>query len=605
MQTQTIIDKNHTARAGLTSLGHHFVPFALLLAMAAAIFLLDAILPLQGLGFSDALLPYIGSWILWPTHLLFPQQAVTSLQAVPNRIAALPSFLALSWNEFFFLFGALMLVFLLYFLALSILPRHVTYRYILGSTLVLGLLSILIPVVTSQDLFLYAGYARMELIYHLDPLTATPRAIHTDPIYSHIFWINQPSIYGPIWIYITAALQWLALAFGFNSILLMVLLLRLFGLAMHLGSTQLLWVLSGRLQRLHGSISPRLRTLAILAFAWNPLLLFEAVVNAHCDTTILFFVLLALWLLVRGTEHGWAIRAKPAIPVPQTGCYYTTEMNSFIPLGAYIGAAVMLALATCIKINIALLVPGLLLYLRMQPRRLGNGVTVAAVYVGTLVVLYAPFWQHGAILHALPANPSSYRDVNTLPEFFSDFYKSLTRLSGYSPAIAGSASSESVTRTLSILIFAAAYSLLCWKTRDTLQTPLDLVRWMALAWLLYCAIGTPWFWPWYTVTFFGLFALVTSIEVDSTREQRLFKALRSPQYISLLTFSMLSLYCFFTLGPLTSFVPWLPRFRWAFLRGLWAWSLPLLALYLCSNTHVTQTYHLLRQRFFNYRHIPE
>ena len=39
MQTQTIIDKNHTARAGLTSLGYHFVPFALLLAMAAAIFI--------------------------------------------------------------------------------------------------------------------------------------------------------------------------------------------------------------------------------------------------------------------------------------------------------------------------------------------------------------------------------------------------------------------------------------------------------------------------------------------------------------------------------------------------------------------------------------
>src|SRR5205807_5635077 len=106
--------------------------------------------------------------------------------------------------------------------------------------------------------------------------------------------------------------QWLALAFGFKSILSMVLLLRLFGLAMHLGSTQLLWVLSGRLQRLYGSISPRLRTLAILAFAWNPLLLFEAAVNAHCDTTILFFVLLAIWLLISTTGH-------------HKGPYYTQE----------------------------------------------------------------------------------------------------------------------------------------------------------------------------------------------------------------------------------------------------------------------------------------
>lgn len=590
MQTQTSIDKNLVVGSQHTAQKYYLVPFMFLLAMVAAIFLLDAILPLQGLGFSDALLSYAGSWILWPTHLLFPHLAVTSLLALPNRVALLPSFLALSWNEFFFLLGAFLLVFVLYFLALSILPGRVSYRYILGSTLVLGLLYILIPVVTSQDLFLYAGYARMEVIYHLNPLVTTPAAIHTDPIYSHIYWVNQPSIYGPTWIYITAALQWLALVFGFKSTLSMVLLLRLFGLAMHLGSIQFLWTLSGRLQRLYGSISPRLRTLAILAFAWNPLLLFEAVVNAHCDTTILFFVLLALWLLTRGWEHG---------------SRSTVEMTSFSPLPAYIVTAVILALATCIKINIALLVPGLLFYLWMQPHRLRNSVTVAVVYLGTLVVLYAPFWQHGAILHALPANPSSYRNVNTLPEFFSDLYRSVVHFLGYPPSIAGDASAESVIRTLSLLIFAAAYSVLCWKTGDTLQTPLDLIRWMALAWLLYCAIGTPWFWPWYTVTFFGLFALVASVEVDSTREQRIFKALRSPQCISLFSFSMLSLYCFFTLGPLNSFVPWLPRFRWAYFRSLWAWSLPLLALYLSSNTRFMQTYRMLRQRLFNYRHILE
>jgi hypothetical protein len=281
-------------------------------------------------------------------------------------------------------------------------------------------------------------------------------------------------------------------------------------------------------------------------------------------------------------------------------------MTSFFSLSAYIGVAVMLGLATCIKINIALLVPGLLLYLWMQPRRLRNSVLVAAVYIGTLVVLYAPFWQHGAILQALPVNPSSYRSVNTPAEFVSDLYRSVVHFLGYPPSIAGDRSAESAARTLSILIFAAAYSVLCWKAKDTLQTPLDLIRWMALAWLLYCAIGTPWFWPWYTVTFFGLFALVASVEVDSTREQRIFKALRSPQFISLFTFSMLSLYCFFTLGPLNSFVPWLPRFRWAYLRGLWAWSLPLLALYLISSAHVMQTsYHLLRQKLFNFRHRSE
>src|SRR5450759_3589554 len=74
---------------------------------------------------------------------------------------------------------------------------------------------------------------------------------------------------------------------------------------------------------------------------------------------------------------------------------------------------------------------------------------------------------------------------------------------------------ESFTRGVSLLIFAGLYGLCCWRalsSRARLQTPIGLIRWMALVWLLYCAIGTPWFWPWYTAIFFALFALLESTE---------------------------------------------------------------------------------------------
>jgi MFS superfamily sulfate permease-like transporter len=48
-------------------------------------------------------------------------------------------------------------------------------------------------------------------------------------------------------------------------------------------------------------MSPQQRMRATLAFAWNPLLLFEACVNAHVDATLLFLVLLAIWFLIRRT----------------------------------------------------------------------------------------------------------------------------------------------------------------------------------------------------------------------------------------------------------------------------------------------------------------
>jgi hypothetical protein len=291
---------------------------------------------------------------------------------------------------------------------------------------------------------------------------------------------------------------------------------------------------------------------ATLAFAWNPLLLFEACVNAHNDAYILFFVLLAIWFLVRRT---------PLTP------------------RAYMLATIMLALASCLKVNIALFVPGLLLFLWTQPRRLRALSTTLAIYGGTIVALYAPFWQQGAILDILHINPGTYRDINTLPEFLSHFYNSIVQLLGYPAAAEIGSPAETMLHTLSIVIFVAAYTVSCWRAlygRHGLHTPIQLIRWMTLIWFLYCAIGTPWTWPWYTVTFFGLFALLEAVDVEEWHKRPLLGFVRLPLAVRLLAFSMLSLYCFYAWGPFATFMPWLPNFRWAYLRGLWAWLIPLL-----------------------------
>jgi len=108
-----------------------------------------------------------------------------------------------------------------------------------------------------------------------------------------------------------------------------------------------------------------------------------------------------------------------------------------------------------------------------------------------------------------------------------------------------------------------------------MKTLPSLIRWLALAWLLYYVFGAPWFWPWYIVTLFGLYALV---EATSEVDTLLFGIVRLPLAMYLLAFSMLSIYSFYTWGPYASYIPGLPGFQWAFLRGLWAWTIPLLAL---------------------------
>src|SRR5206468_2004402 len=105
--------------------------------------------------------------------------------------------------------------------------------------------------------------------------------------------------YGPIWAIITCALQWMTSIFGTQNLAPMVLALRLFGVSAHLCSTLLVWSIAGHLLRAQNQPSSPLRIQATLAFAWNPLLLFEACVNAHNDTVVFLFVLLAIWLLVQ------------------------------------------------------------------------------------------------------------------------------------------------------------------------------------------------------------------------------------------------------------------------------------------------------------------
>jgi hypothetical protein len=550
---QRFTDEVSSATWMFTRLPRRLLPYSLFGGMVLALILLDALLPLQGLWFNDALLTSLGSWPLLPSQALFPTWKVIPPQEF--SINAPPPGSALGWLEVCTLLAALGALFMLYLYALYRLPDYISRRYIMLSTLGLGVFYLIVPVVTSSDLFSYLIYARMGVIYHLNPLTTLPTDIHYDAVYPYLYWVDQPSAYGPTWAAISCLLEWLAAPlFGVNNIVASVILLRLLGLATHLGSTWLIWSIGGSLQQARGLLSPRRRLLATLAFAWNPLLLFEACVNAHNDSTLLFLILLALWLLVRGRQ--------------------VTLLYALVTL--------LLALAACLKINAVVLFPGLLFLLRATPQARRNIAICLLLYVGTIVLLYTPFWNGGAVLNVLLVNPSTSRNINTLAEFAGQLYNALVvaRFSSTIPIIGSPG--ERLTHIASMALFAALYLWLCWKAfrqRNRIATPLALIRWMALVWLLYCAIGTPWFWPWYLVSFFGLYALLEAAG-DCRRwavtflRGRFLGALKLPLTFRLLSISMLMLYCSYAWVLHGTFIPLLPGFKLAYLRGLLVWLLP-------------------------------
>src|SRR5437667_58501 len=141
---------------------HKILPMALLLAMACSFFLLDAVLPLQNLRFPNALLTHLGTWPLLPAHILFPRFPVVQNpidKHVPGGVV-----IERSWKETALLFGVFSVIFLQYLLALRLLPKAINARYILISTMLLGGVCILVPVIISTDLYSYIAYARMGVI---------------------------------------------------------------------------------------------------------------------------------------------------------------------------------------------------------------------------------------------------------------------------------------------------------------------------------------------------------------------------------------------------------------------------------------------------------
>ena len=118
MQTPTLVYQPDTDQHPVLPQERHFSPFLFLLAMECAFLLLAAVLPLRGLWFYNAFLETnLGSWMILPTHLLFPGYAVVPIK--PGH-GDHPLSLALSWNATFALLGTFILLFLFYTLAVLV-----------------------------------------------------------------------------------------------------------------------------------------------------------------------------------------------------------------------------------------------------------------------------------------------------------------------------------------------------------------------------------------------------------------------------------------------------------------------------------------------------
>ena len=142
--------------------------------------------------------------------------------------------------------------------------------------------------VTAIDIFNYAGQSRIWTDLgrnpNVVPIGALPASKWT------VFggeWVTKPSPYGPMWRWLSAPAT---LASG-DNLMLAVVLLKILAL---LAVVTTAWLIGDIVAR-----SGRSRALGIVAYGWNPLVLWEGIGNGHNDTIIALFLVAALWFWQR------------------------------------------------------------------------------------------------------------------------------------------------------------------------------------------------------------------------------------------------------------------------------------------------------------------
>jgi alpha-1,6-mannosyltransferase len=270
-----------------------------------------------------------------------------------------------SWDALVsFAVHSLTVAFVAYALAAWQLTRTKTLglRWIIVPLVMMQLSLSVVPASLSTDIFNYAIYGEMPVLYGANPFVHTPAEFPQSPLYYLVplYWHDAASVYGPLWVLISAGVAALFRSLPLSDELLFY---RLIANGAHLANTVLVWKLARRLDP-DGTRAPS----AALAYGWNPYLLLDFSLNGHNDVLMLTFTLLAFWL---ASAHR-----------------------------LYIGA-LALGLAVATKYTSILVAPVLFIWSARTDPKLANlgtralAVTLAGIIlVGSLAVLYAP-WLEG------------------------------------------------------------------------------------------------------------------------------------------------------------------------------------------------------------------
>ncbi len=136
------------------------------------------------------------------------------------------------------------------------------------------------PAMLSYDLFNYIATAKVLFYYHENPYLIMPIEFLRDPILLFTRAANKLGLYGIFWTFISAVPYF----FSFGNYIVSIITFKIFIAIFYFGLIFLIWKLTKN-------------KLSVVLFAANPLVIIETFISGHNDAVMMFFALLAVYLL--------------------------------------------------------------------------------------------------------------------------------------------------------------------------------------------------------------------------------------------------------------------------------------------------------------------
>ncbi len=166
----------------------------------------------------------------------------------------------------------------------------ITTRLLVALTALLAVVGLLIFPRFGSDVFDYAGFERLWVVYDDNPLLSLVANRPDDWGAALVWYPSWVPGYGPLW----AVLTWPIVRLAGESVTAELVGYKLLSAVGYVGCCWLIWT----------SVEPARRQRALVLFAWSPMVLFETLGKVHNDVFPALSMLAMVWFMRRG--HGVA-----------------------------------------------------------------------------------------------------------------------------------------------------------------------------------------------------------------------------------------------------------------------------------------------------------